>query len=308
MIHAHFQTSKELILTLQRSRDELEEKVRERTRELSEANVELEAALAALKTAQADLVQSHKMASLGRLSAGIAHEINNPAGAVSSGADINQRCVEKIEAALSGLNVSDIGELERVLQIMKDTNQATTNAAHRIADVVTSLKKFSKLDESELQKADIHEGLESTLTLLNRDFGDRITVTKDYGEVPEIECYPAELNQVFMNILRNAVHAIKTSGEIRIRTFADGTGVHVDISDTGEGIPSENIDKIFDPGFTTWGVGVGTGLGMAISHNIIEKHNGRIDVESVLGKGTTFALTLPLEVDSRSCPGSSPTR
>jgi len=154
------------------------------------------------------------------------------------------------------------------------------------------------LDEAEYQKANIHEGLDSTLTLINYEIKDRISINKDYGEIPEINCYPNQLNQVFMNILMNASAAIEKNGVITIETFLEGKYLVVRISDNGRGMTKENMDRIFDPGFTTQAHGVGTGLGLSISYNIIQKHHGEIKVDSEVGKGSTFSIYLPTDLKS----------
>ena len=171
----------------------------------------------------------------------------------------------------------------------------TATAGDRITELVSSLKNFARLDEAEFQKADIHEGIDSTLTLVQHELKDKVEVVKEYGEIPKIFCYPNQLNQVFMNLFVNAVQAIEEKGTITIETSADDTNVYVQIADTGKGIPAEDLDRIFEPGFTTRGTGVGTGWGLSISYNIIQKHNGDITVESGVGKGTEFVISLPIE-------------
>ena len=266
----------------------LEEKVHERTRELREA--------------QDQLILKEKMASLENLVAGVAHEVNNPIGAVHSAADVTRRCIEKLRGLVDTRPANEDSasshQLRNTLQILEDNNRVTTTASERITKIVRSLKSFAHLDEADFQMADIHEGLESTLTLLDHEIRDRISVTRDYGDLPKIECYPDQLNQAFMNVLTNAVQATSAEGQITIRTgLENGTG-KVQISDTGAGIPSGDLGKVFAPGFTTRGVGVGTGLGLSISYNIVQKHNGRIDVESEVGVGT--AITIPLPTDLKA--------
>jgi two-component system NtrC family sensor kinase len=156
------------------------------------------------------------------------------------------------------------------------------------------LRNFARLDEAELQMADLHQGIESTLTLVRHELKNRIRVVKNYGDVPPIRCHPNQINQVFMNMLVNGSQAIKGEGTITIRTFREGDIVSVQFSDTGVGIPPENLPRIFDPGFTTKGVGVGTGLGLSICFKIVQDHGGRIDVQSEVGKGATFTIRLPI--------------
>jgi signal transduction histidine kinase len=187
-------------------------------------------------------------------------------------------------------------ELQKSLKLLEDNNQITTTASERITKIVKSLKTFARLDEADYQNVNIHEGLDSTLTLIEHEIRDRITVIKNYGNIPKIDCYPDQLNQMFMNVLMNAVQSIDEKGQITIKTYSEGNKVLVKISDNGCGIPTENIAKIFNPGFTTRGVGVGTGLGLSISYNIIQTHNGEIKVDSLIGEGTSFTIQLPTDL------------
>ena len=168
------------------------------------------------------------------------------------------------------------------------------DACQRIDQIVRTLRNFARLDESERKSADLHEGLDSTLTLAAHLLKNRITVQREYGDLPHVLCYPNQLNQVFLNLIVNAAQAVEGAGTITIRTRRADGSVVVEISDTGCGIPPENLTKIFDPGFTTKGVGVGTGLGLAICYRIVANHQGRIEVESTVGAGTTFRITLPI--------------
>jgi signal transduction histidine kinase len=172
--------------------------------------------------------------------------------------------------------------------------------SERIDRIIHSLRNFARLDEAEFQEADIHEGIESTLTLLHHKLKDRIRVVKQFGDIPKIQCYPNQLNQVFMNMLTNSYQAIEDGGTITIATSRRGSELVVSIADDGKGIRKEDLNRIFDPGFTTKGVGVGTGLGLSISYNIIKSHSGEIKVESEIGKGTVFTITLPIEQDALS--------
>jgi len=278
----------------------LEQKVEERTYELREKNEALEGTLVELGAAQHQLIMQEKMASLGNLVAGVAHEMNNPIGAIHSSADVATRGIRKIRGFLQNKHGSDRpdndnSQLERSLKLLRDNNQVIITASDRVAQIVQSLKAFAKLDEATFQKIDLHENIDTTLTLIHHELKDKVTIIKKYGDIPYIQCYPSELNQVWMNLLRNAIQAIEDRGTIKIATSADETQVFVRISDTGKGIPPENVEKIFDPGFTTKGVGVGPGLGLSTVYNIIQKHNGDIKVESEVGKGTKFTISLPIE-------------
>jgi len=181
------------------------------------------------------------------------------------------------------------------LKILEANNQVTTTTGDRIAKLVSSLKNFARLDEAEFPKTDIHEGIDSTLTLVHHELKNKVSVVKEYGEIPPVFCYSNQLNQVFMNLLVNAAQAIEDKGTIKIETCADDANVYIKISDTGKGIPPENLHRIFDPGFTTKSSGVGTGLGLSISYNIIQKHNGDIIIESEVGKGTQVVIILPIK-------------
>jgi signal transduction histidine kinase len=182
----------------------------------------------------------------------------------------------------------------RTLEVLDEIGRVNKTACERIVATVKSLRNFARLDEAERKRVDLHEGLESTLVLVHHEFKNRIKVVRDYGdEVPEVECSPNQLNQVFMNILVNAAHAIEGEGTVNIATRSEGEQVTISFTDTGRGIDPKVVPNIFDPGFTTKGVGVGTGLGLAICYRIVKDHHGSIDVESEPGRGTTFAITLP---------------
>ena len=275
----------------------LEQKVVERTRDLDAKNKTLESTLDQLRKTQQQLIMQKKMASLGDLVAGIMHEINNPIGAINSASDVSNRCLDRLQETIergeSVQAVLDDRYFQTAMDLLKENTRIAVEGSGRVTEIVKSLKNFARLDEAELQEADIHEGIESTLTLVHHELKNRIDVVKEYGDIPRIMCYPNQLNQVFMNLFVNAAHAIEDKGTITIKTSADDKNVYVKIMDTGKGIPPENLDKVFDPGFTTKGVGVGTGLGLSISYNIVKKHGGDLRVESEIARGTEFVLSLP---------------
>lgn len=278
---------------LQEQNEELEaqkEELEAQKQELQEVNLELTNAYKELQNTQAKLIQTEKMAALGQLVAGVAHEINTPLGSINSNIEINQLITSKL------LNKNNNEEESRKLieKIVK-VNDINSIACARILNIVKSLKNFSRLDEAEFQKVDIHQGIDSTLILLNNQIKNRIVIHKNYGEIPEIECYPNQLNQVFMNILVNSSQAIENKGDIYIKTFISNNKVFVEFTDSGKGINEDSLAKIFDPGFTTKGVGVGTGLGLSISYKIIEKHNGSITVSNTENLGARFLIELPVK-------------
>jgi len=278
--------------------EHLEQKVQERTAALSRA-------ITQLRAAQAQLVQSEKMAALGTLVAGVAHEINTPLGAIASNTDLVARSLAKIKEVLADPTQPDKarGYVEKAAGMA----EVSRDACRRINEIVRSLCNFARLDEAERKPADLHEGLDSTLTLVAHLLKNRITLRKEYGNVPPVDCYANRLNQVFLNILVNAVQAIADTGEITIRTRclpADGGTAVIEIADTGCGIPPEHLPKIFDPGFTTKGVGVGMGLGLAICYRIISDHHGRIEVESTVGRGSTFRIIVPLRQPTPGNPAA----
>ena len=240
---------------------------------------ELQNTLKELKETQIQLINSEKMASLGQLVAGVAHEINTPVASIKSNNGIVAKLLPSIEDA----------ELKEMLT---DINEIDKEAVTRISNIVTSLKKFVRLDEAELQEANINKELDLTLELIRHETKNRIEVIKNYGEIPAIKCFPNMLNQVFTNILINACQAIEGKGKITITTEYKDKKLIVKIKDTGKGIPKNQLSKIFSVGFTTKGIGVGTGLGLAICSKIIEKHKGEIIVNSEVGKGSEFIITI----------------
>jgi len=301
-----------------RDKSILEVQVKERTRQindqkekLQEQKEELQITIENLRITQSHLVQSEKMASLGQLVAGIAHEINNPVTFISAGVDSLNTNLEEVRQVLDIYHritpdnvqekLKNIDELKNsidynvtIREINKLINSVRTGT-ERTTEIVKGLRTFSRLDEDVLKNADIHEGLDSTLILLRNVYKQRIEIIKHYGKIPDIECFPGQLNQVFMNILSNAIDAIDEKGTITIRTSILNSTIRISIKDTGKGIPENIQSKIFEPFFTTKEVGQGTGLGLSICHSIIEKHRGSIEVKSEVGKGSEFVILLPVK-------------
>ena len=272
-------------------------------KKLLETNAELNHVITELKSTQIQLIQSEKLASLGQLTAGIAHEINNPINFVTSSVGSLKRDFddvllvlntyksdpEKVEALKKEIDFDFT--IEEIQQLILGINEG----ADRTSEIVKGLRNFSRVDEGEFKIVDIHEGLNSTILLLHPKFGDKIKIEKNYGSVPMINCFPGQINQVFMNIMSNAADAIENeNGKIIITTSVNNNNVLISIKDNGKGMSDETKQKIFDPFFTTKDVGKGTGLGMSIAYGIIEKHNGSIDINSTIGIGTEFIITLPI--------------
>lgn len=247
-----------------------------------------------LKNAQSRLVQTEKMASLGMLVAGVAHEINTPMGAINSMYDTVIRAIDKIKCNLESIQLDDYQKNKRLFKIIDDANKVIVSGTKRVTEIVRRLKSFARLDEAEFEEVDIHDGIEDTLTMVHHELKHKAKVKREFGNIPRITCNPSQLNQVYLNLLVNATQAIKENGEIKIITFQKDNKVYIQFIDNGIGIRKELLKKIFDPGFTTKGVGVGTGLGLSICYQIIQDHNGEILVESEQGIGSTFTIILPV--------------
>jgi len=298
---------------------ELEIQVNKRTEELQNSNVTLNLTLKELKEAQSQLVDAEKMAGLGQLTAGIAHEINNPINFVTSnikplGLDINDlyNVIQKYEELDPTQDITEqLASIDRFKkQIDIDYIKTEINSllsgigegAKRTAEIIRSLKNFSRLDESDTKPVDLNEGLESTLILLRSTVPSFINIVKELQVIPLVECLPGKINQVFMNLITNAIHALKVKENpqpqeyIYISTSSEGDHVKISIKDTGSGMTDEIKQKIFEPFFTTKQVGEGTGLGLSIVFSIIEKHKGHIDVVTKVNLGTEFIITLPLNI------------
>jgi two-component system, NtrC family, sensor kinase len=295
---------------LRRHRDSLEELVRIRSEKLLRATLDLE-------EQQAQLVQSEKMASLGQMAAGVAHEINNPVSYVMSNLGTLDQYVSaallpllRIQRTLLGLEDAEAGAsapelLERMQEIwqredvdylltdMPQLIEESLGGTRRIKEIVQSLRSFAREDTGEPQLVDVNEELASTLKIVWNELKYKCEVKRDFGPLPLVSCHPTQISQVFTNLLVNAAQAIETRGEIRIRTRQEGSEVVVEIADTGKGMSQETLTRLFTPFFTTKPRGQGTGLGLSVSYGIIARHQGRIDVQSEPGKGSTFTIRLP---------------
>ena len=244
------------------------------------------------------LAEAHKMASLGRLSAGIVHEINTPIGSILSNNETIRRSLETLRKLINTSQTENKPLPDKALLILETLANLTDIdklACERIYAVIRSLKTFARVNESDLRKVDIHDILLNTLKLSGCVFRRRITVVTNFAELPEIECYPGLLNQAFLNLVVNAAQAIQEEGTVTVTTSLDGDQIEIAIADTGSGIPIEVRPKIFSAGFTTKPMGEGTGLGLTLTREIIEDtHGGKIWFETELGKGTTFFVRIPI--------------
>jgi signal transduction histidine kinase len=265
--------------------------------EIAQLNETLEARVeertAELRDTQAQLVQAEKMKSLGQLVAGVAHELNNPIGFVHANLQLLDEYVRRLIDGQGG-GADPRQAQEAIEKLLRRSREGT----ERVKKIVQDLRTFSRMDQAELQDADLHEEIDRTLALMEPRFKNGIRVERDYGELPRVRCYPGQLNQVFLNLLMNACDAIESQrrpGAIRVRTRRVAEGVRLEFEDDGPGIPEEVRGRLFDPFFTTKPVGAGTGLGLSLSHGIVERHGGRISAENAPGGGARFAIELPLE-------------
>lgn len=319
---------------LQRSlaaRDEAEARLKSTNAELNAANAKLQEYVAALTASHAEvekaykelqaaesrMLQQEKMASIGQLAAGVAHEINNPLGFVITNLGMlgkyasalrdflhaQEKTIARLAAAAPSADANRMSELERLrdgLEIdfiigdIDDVVAESLDGGNRMKRIVQNLRNFARLNEQEFKMANINEGLDSTLNIAAAELQHKATVTKDYGDIPSTLCNLGELNQAFLNLLINAGQAIEKHGEIRLETRRDGESIVVSIADTGCGIPADKMNRIFEPFFTTKAIGVGTGLGLSIVYDIVKKHGGDIAVDSEVGKGTRFTIRLPI--------------
>jgi two-component system NtrC family sensor kinase len=325
---------------LAESSEQLEALVQSRTKELRASEVKLiqlntgleqmvSERTKELRASQAQLVQSEKMASLGQMVAGLAHEINTPLGYVRNNVVLLNKMQDDMRQLIDQFNAvqqkiiqgdftnleSMILENERTIAALErrmayrqagDFFNGSLEGLDRIQDLIVDLRNFSRLDEAKMKDTDINQALDSTLKIANNILKHRVTVTKKYGNLPMVRCYPAQINQVFLNLVTNAAQACEKpdvpnyKGELTLETHADNEKVFIEISDNGTGIAEKNLSKIFEPFFTTKPVGKGTGLGLSIVYKIIEQHNGKITVSSTVGVGTTFTVMLPVVAQNKS--------
>jgi signal transduction histidine kinase len=292
----------------------LEEAVRVRTSEILRINEALQVEMNERKSLEIQLVQSEKLASIGHLAAGVAHEINNPIGFVLSNFGTLDRYIEDLFEVLAAYEKAqpdalathiahDLANLrervalaylkEDIPVLMRESKEGVT----RVQQIVQNLRDFSRVDSrQEWQVANLHDGIDSTLNILANEIKYKADLVKEYGVLPAVECLPAQLNQVVMNLVLNAVQAIDTQrGRITIRTGIEAAQAWIEVADTGAGIAPDILGRIFDPFFTTKPIGQGTGLGLSLSYGIMQKHQGQISVKSEIGYGTTFRLELPIQ-------------
>ncbi len=283
-----------------------------RLNELLQAEKEQQARLIRkLEEAQAQLLQSEKMAAIGQLAAGVAHEINNPVGYVNSNFASLESYVKDLFSLIEAYNrdlpsLQDAAFRARIEQANRELDyeflrsdifdlvRESREGLERVKRIVQDLRDFSHVDSADWQVVDLHKGLDSTLNVVWNEVKFKAEVVKQYGELPDVECIGSQLNQVFMNLIVNAAHAIPNRGTIWLETGTRDDWVFVRVRDDGCGIPPENLKRLFEPFFTTKPVGSGTGLGLSVSYNIVSKHHGRIEVESEPGKGTAFTVWLPV--------------
>ncbi|RBP32356.1 phospho-acceptor domain-containing protein [Marinobacter pelagius] len=259
---------------------------------------------ARLEQANQQLLQSEKLAAIGQLAAGVAHEINNPVGYVYSNLQTLDTYLNDLfrltEAVDSARSLDDLRVIKQNIDYdylrddLRDLLAESREGIERVKTIIAAMKDFSHIEEEEFKPADIHRGIETTLNVVNNELKYKAEVVREFGELPEVECIISQINQVVMNLLVNAAHAIESFGRITIRTRQQGDTAIIEVQDTGKGISPEHRHRIFEPFFTTKPVGKGTGLGLSLSFNIIEKHQGSLDVDSTPGEGTCFRLTLPI--------------
>lgn len=296
-------------------RKDAEERLIDAQNQLESTNLELLGAYAELKSTQSKMLQSEKMASIGQLAAGVAHEINNPVGFVTSNLGTLKKYIHKIieydsfvSEKIASIDHPDVLEqieqeknaskIRYIIEDMGELIDESLEGTARVKKIVQDLKSFSRVDEDQFKPANINECIESTLNIVWNELKYKVDVHKDYGDIPMTMCYPQQLNQIFMNLLINAGQAIEERGEISIRTWCEDHSIRISIMDTGCGIPEDKLSRIFEPFFTTKEVGRGTGLGLSIVYDIVQKHKGEIEAKSEVGKGTTFDVSIPVILEN----------
>jgi len=264
-----------------------EKKIRDYTKSLEDTNREL-------RDTQSRLLQSEKLASIGNLAAGVAHEMNSPLGVISSNANSSKRAGEIIGEVL-GQTVETIpGRISKAMNSLLNINESTVTAVTRISQIVNSLKGFTKLDQSEVQDFNIHEGIEQTLILLEHQYKDKVQIQKVFDDIPKIRCHGGQINQVIMSIIQNAIAAMESGGTLKIETRIEKDFAIVEYKDNGTGISKHNLKSVFEPGFSTKGDRIGAGFGLSITYRILEDHGGWIKIESEESVGTLVSMALPL--------------
>jgi len=279
-------------------------------RDLTREREEQRVLIRKLEEAHNQLLQSEKLASIGQLAAGVAHEINNPIGFVNSNLGTMKKYVGQLFEVLDAYSAAEAGlspearqrietakaaaDLDFLREDVVDLIGESIDGAARVRRIVQDLRDFSRPGDSEWKSVDLHTCIDSTLNVVWNEIKYKAEVVRDYGQLPPVECLPFQINQVFLNLFVNAAQAIPERGTITIRTFTDGDQAAVAVADTGTGMTPEVRDRIFDPFFTTKPIGKGTGLGLSVAYGIVEKHGGRIDVDTAPGAGTTFTVRLPV--------------
>lgn len=267
---------------------------------------------ATLKNVQGQVIQQEKLASIGQLAAGVAHEINNPMGFITSNLTSLGRYADRLDEYIAALQSSlgscpahpdtmEIGKLRQKLKVdyiisdVRELINESLDGANRVRGIVQDLKSFSRVDQVERCRTNLNQALQTTINIAWNEIKYIATLERDFGDIPDVSCFPQQLNQVFLNLLVNAAQAMEQQGKITVRTWHENGWVFVSVADTGKGMPEDVRKRIFEPFYTTKGVGKGTGLGLSISLDIVHKHNGEITVSSEPGKGTIFTVRLPVD-------------
>jgi signal transduction histidine kinase len=285
--------------------DALRERVRDADGVIASLRRELAEIHAREARARAELVRSAQLASLGNLVRGVAHELNTPLGALASNHDVTRRALDRLQVILEDEQVTEeeLGQVRKIVHAITGVQDTSAMAVERMKHVVGSLRTFGRPDRSQVDRVDVGEALHGTLALLKHELGESITVDEELPALPPVECYPQQLNQVFMNLLMNAIQAMPRGGRLTLRGRAAPDRLVIEIGDTGMGIAEENLERIFEPGFTTKGARVGMGLGLLICSEIMDRHGGEISVNSKVGVGTTFTLGIPLSLPAGATEG-----